>query len=137
MDNNWDFKGWAIHYGIMYEDGHIIDPHCFDHQDGQIVPMCYNNEHNSLESVLGDILLEAREEGVYCYGYFKTEGTREENNRINDIKRLVQEGDMKDLSIRANNVKNEGKHVTYANIREVSLCLISISPRTQIEVIQI
>lgn len=137
MDNNWDFKGWVVCYEVLYEDGYIIDPHCFDHQDGQIVPMCYNNDHKSIESVLGNILLEAREEGVYCYGYFKAEGTREEIIKVNNIKQLVQKGDMKDLSLFANNIKKEGNHVKYANIREVSLCLISASPRIQIEVIQI
>jgi hypothetical protein len=137
MDNNWDFKGWVVHYGVMYEDGRIINKHCFDHQDGQIVPMCYNNEHKSIESVLGNILLEAREEGVYCYGYFKKEGTLKEILNVDMAKNLVREGDLKDLSLFANNVKSQGKFVTYANIREVSLCLRSASPRTQSEVIQI
>lgn len=135
MDNNWDFKGWVVRYGDMYEDGHIIDPHCFDHQDGQIVPMCYYTEYN-YSSVIGDILLEAREEGVYCYGYFKKEESLEEINRVNNIKQAVQEGDIKDLSLFANIIKKEGNHVKYANIRKVSLCFISASPRTQIEVIQ-
>jgi hypothetical protein len=82
--------------------------------------------------VLGHALLENREDGVFAYGSFNdtAEGQR--------AKSLVRHGDIKQLSIYANGLKQtpDGS-VMHGNIREVSLVLAGANPGAYIQTLDI
>ncbi len=75
MDEKYDIEGWATKCNIQCADGRTIMPNAFQGQDGQVVPLVWNHDHNNPENVLGHALLENRPEGVYAYAKFNdTEG---------------------------------------------------------------
>ena len=117
-----DFSGWATRNDIRCSDGRIIRRDAFKHNDGETVPLVWNHRHNEPEEVLGHALLENRPEGVYAYCAFNdTESGK-------NAKLLVQHGDITQLSIYANKLKQQGKNVIHGAIREVSLVLAGANP---------
>ena len=122
-----DFCGWATKANLRCSDGRIIMKDAFKHNDGETVPLVWNHQHNDPNEVLGHALLENREEGVYAYCSFNdTESGR-------TAKLLVQHGDVKALSIYANQLKQNMSNVLHGNIREVSLVLAGANPGAFIE----
>jgi hypothetical protein len=75
-----DFSGWASKYGLRCSDGRTILEGAFEHQDWQRIPLVWQHGHASPENVLGHVILEHRDEGPYCYGYFNktTQGQERE-----------------------------------------------------------
>jgi hypothetical protein len=65
-----DFSGWATKAGLKCSDGRTIMPEAFKHQDQVTVPLVWQHGHDSPDNVLGHAILEARDEGVYAYGFF-------------------------------------------------------------------
>jgi len=117
-----DFSGWATKAGLKCSDGRIIMRDAFKHNDGKTVPLVWNHQHNDPNEVLGHALLENREEGVYAYCKFNdTESGR-------TAKLLVQHGDVNQLSIYANKLKQNMSNVLHGDIREVSLVLAGANP---------
>ena len=118
----YDFSGWATRNDLECSDGRIIRRDAFKHNDGDKVPLVWNHRHNEPEEVLGHALLENRPEGVYAYCTFNdTESGK-------NAKLLVQHGDITQLSIYANKLKQQGKNVIHGAIREVSLVLAGANP---------
>ena len=115
--NTYDFSGWVTKANIRCSDGRTIMRDAFAHNDGQIVPLVWNHQHNGPDYVLGQVLLENRTEGVYGYGKFN------ETEAGKTAKLLVQHGDVDSLSIYANQLKESMSNVIHGNIREVSLVL--------------
>lgn len=115
--NTYDFSGWVTKANIRCSDGRTIMRDAFAHNDGQIVPLVWNHQHNGPDYVLGQVLLENRTEGVYGYGKFN------ETEAGKTAKLLVQHGDVDALSIYANQLKESMSNVIHGNIREVSLVL--------------
>lgn len=127
MMTNCDFHGWATKCGIKCSDGRTIMKDAFKHNDGAIVPIVWNHQHNSVNEVLGHALLENREDGVYTYGKFNdTESGK-------TAKLLVQHGDINALSIYANELKEHMYNVMHGNIRELSLVLAGANPGASIQ----
>ena len=93
-------------------DGRTIRKNAFIDNDGREVPLVWNQQHNSPEDVLGHALLEDREDGVYAYCTFNDT----EYGKL--AKKLVQHGDIRSLSIYANNLKQIGNDVIHGVIRE-------------------
>lgn len=118
----YDFSGWATRNDLMCSDGRIIRKDAFRANDGDTVPLVWNHAHNNPENVLGHALLQNRDEGVYAYCTF--------NDTPNGIhaKKSVQHGDVRSLSIFANQLKQSGPDVIHGNIREVSLVLAGANP---------
>lgn len=117
-----DFSGWATRNNLKCSDGRTILKDAFKHNDGQTVPLVWNHQHNDPLNVLGHALLENREEGVYAYCTFNdTEAGR-------NAKLLVEHGDVNQLSIYANQLKQQGGNVLHGAIREVSLVLAGANP---------
>src|SRR3954466_8379165 len=110
-----DFGGYATKAGLKCTDGRIIRPDAFQHMDGQVVPLIWQHGHTAADNVLGHARLEAREDGVYAYGFFN-----QTKNGIHS-KGMVQHGDIKALSIWANQLKENNRVVSHGSIREVSL----------------
>lgn len=131
MDNldkqNYDFAGWATRVNLECSDGRIIRKNAFEHCDGLTVPLCWNHAHNNPDEILGHALLESRDEGVYAYGKFN------DTDAGQNAKLLVQHGDITQLSIYANKLKQQGPNVVHGMIREVSLVIAGANPGAYIE----
>lgn len=119
---NYDFSGWATRNDLVCSDGRTIRKDAFKHCDGKTVPLVWNHNHSDPDNVLGHALLENRNEGVYAYCSF--------NNTENakNIKEAVRHGDVRSLSIFANQLKQAGSDVIHGAIREVSLVLAGANP---------
>lgn len=110
-----DFSGWATRNDLKCSDGRVIRHNAFKENDGIQVPLVWNHQHNDPRNVLGHAWLENREEGVYTYGFFNDT----ESGEIG--KALVKHGDIKALSIYANQLRQNGFDVIHGCICEVSL----------------
>ena len=117
MDNDFDFGGWATRANLLCSDGRIIRENAFEECDGKKVPLVWNHQHNDPDAVLGYALLENRGDGVYAYGKFN------DTDAGQNAKLLVRHGDIDQLSIYANKLKQQGRDVIHGVIREVSLVL--------------
>lgn len=74
----YDFSGWATRNNLKCSDGRTIRQDAFKDNDGQVVPLVWNHQHNDPLNVLGHALLENRKEGVYAYCSFNdTENAQE------------------------------------------------------------
>lgn len=129
MGCKFDFSGWATRNDLQCSDGRIIRKDAFKHCDGQTVPLVWNHQHNSPDEVLGHALLENRDEGVYAYCTFN------DTESGQNAKLLVKHGDVNQLSIYANKLKQQGCNVIHGAIREVSLVLAGANPGAYIETI--
>lgn len=118
----YDFKGWASKNNLLCTDGRVIMEDAFKHNDGTIVPLVWNHQHDAPEKILGHALLQNRPEGVLTYGLFNnTESGK-------TAKLLVKHGDIVALSIMANRLKQDGNKVLHGDIKEVSLVLAGANP---------
>lgn len=125
----WDFSGWATRNDLHCSDGRTIRRDAFKDCDGKTVPIFWNHQHDSVDNVLGHGLLENRPEGVYFYGAF--------NNDEEGVKarKRVQHGDIRSLSIMANQLKQIGSDVIHGIIREVSLVPAGANPGAFIDTV--
>lgn len=112
-----DFSGWATRNDLLCTDGRTIRKDAFKAQDGQVVPLVWNHNHNDPNNILGHAQLENRDEGVYAYCTFN------DSESGKTAKELVKHGDISSLSIFANQLKQSGGDVLHGVIREVSLVL--------------
>jgi hypothetical protein len=122
-----DFSGYATKAGLECSDGRTIMVDAFKHQDTVTVPLVWQHTHSEPSNVLGHAILENREDGVYTYGYFN------DTDQAKHAKTLVQHGDIKSLSIYANQLTEKGKRVLHGFIREVSLVLSGANPGALID----
>ena len=123
----YDFSGWATRNDLLCGDGRTIRKNAFKDNDGVTVPLIWNHEHNDPNAVLGHALLENRDSGVYAYGVFN------DTEQGQHAKALVQNGDVRSLSIWANKLKQIGNDVVHGNIRELSLVLAGANPGAYID----
>ncbi|MFL6416843.1 MAG: HK97 family phage prohead protease [Bryobacteraceae bacterium] len=126
-----DFSGWATKAGLKCTDGRTIMPEAFKHQDKMTVPLVWQHGHNDPSNVLGHAVLEARDEGVYTYGFFNQTQSGQQ------AKALVQHGDITTLSIYANKLIERSKQVFHGVIHEVSLVLSGANPGALIDNVSI
>lgn len=124
-DKNVDFSAIATKYGVKCADGLTIEQGAFAHQDGQTVPMVYMHNHNDINNVIGHCILHEEPEGVRLYGYLNEDVEAGKN-----AKKLIQHGDIKAVSIYANQLTKTPSRtiVTHGNIKEVSLVLSGANP---------
>lgn len=125
--SNYDFSGWATRNDLLCGDGRTIRRNAFKDNDGVVVPLVWNHQHNDPNAVLGHALLENRDSGVYAYGTFN------DSDQGRQAKALVQNGDVRSLSIWANQLKQIGNDVIHGNIRELSLVLAGANPGAYID----
>lgn len=125
--SNYDFCGWVTKNDLKCADGKVIRHGAFRSNNGRIVPLVYQHNHSDITNVLGKVLLENRDDGVYGYGLFnETPGGQH-------AKTSVMHGDLTSMSIWANNLQQIGPDVTHGVIREVSLVLAGANPGAFIE----
>lgn len=124
---NYDFSGWATRNDLLCGDGRTIRKNAFKNNDGCEVPLIWNHEHNDPNAVLGHAILENRDDGVYAYGVFN------DTDQGQTAKKLVMNGDVRSLSIWANQLKQIGNDVVHGNIRELSLVLAGANPGAYVD----
>lgn len=122
MERNYDFSGWASRNDLKCSDGRTIRRDAFKDNDGAIVPLVWNHDHNDPDNVLGHALLENREQGMYTYGYLNN------TDKANTARELLKHGDIVSLSIYANKLKQNGGDVLHGDIKEVSVVLAGANP---------
>lgn len=117
-----DFTGWATRANMRCSDGRVIMKDAFKECDGKQVPLVWNHCHNDPNNVLGKAILHNEEGGVRAECYFNNSESGQ------TAKELVEHGDINQLSIHANQLKEQGKNVLHGIIREVSLVLAGANP---------
>jgi HK97 family phage prohead protease len=122
-----DFGGYATRSDVLCTDGRIILPDAFKEDDGQIVPLVYNHDRTDPTNILGYAKLENRPDGVYAHAHFN------DTAHGQHAKKAVQHGDIKFLSIFANQLVERAKKVIKGNIREVSLVVAGANPGAVID----
>lgn len=125
------FSGWATRNDLLCADGRTIRKNAFKSQDGQTVPLVWNHNHSAADNVLGHALLENRDEGVYAYCTFN------DSEAGKAAKEAVRHGDVRSLSIMANNLKQTGGDVIHGVIREVSLVFAGANPGAFIDSVMV
>lgn len=126
---NYDFAGWVTKNDIRCSDGVTIKHDAFRENDGQRVPLVWNHDYTTPENVLGHVVLQNRENGVYGYGHFN------DNAEAQKAKKIVQHGDISSMSIGARKIKRNGNDVVQGSIYEVSLVYASANPGAMIETV--
>jgi HK97 family phage prohead protease len=133
-----DFSGYATRTNTRCSDGRTILEGAFAGNDGAIVPLVWQHGHDDAENVLGHVKLENRSDGVYCHAFFN------QTAKGQHAKEMVRHGDVKFLSIFANQLKEQIKDkvqnlrdVVHGNIREVSLVLAGANPGAFIDAVNI
>lgn len=122
-----DFGGWATKNDLLCADGRTIRRDAFKDNDGSTVPLVWQHNHDDPTRVIGHAMLENRSEGVYAYCSFN-------NSELGQhVKELVSHGDVRSLSIYANQLKQRGGDVIHGIIREVSVVLAGANPGAVIE----
>ena len=127
MDTTYDFSGWATRANMKCSDGRTIMKDAFVDNDGATVPLVWNHQHKDPFNVLGHALLKNMDEGVYAYCKFNDS----EAGRMG--REMVRNGDINQLSIYANQLKQQGGNVIHGAIREVSLVLAGANPGAYID----
>lgn len=122
-----DFSGWVTKAGLKCSDGRTIMPDAFKHQDKTQVPLVWQHGHKDPENVLGHVILENRDEGVYGYGFFN------KSQKAKHSAELLEHKDISSMSIWANDLIERAKRVLHGAIREVSLVLSGANPGALIE----
>ena len=122
-----DFSGYASRNDLTCGDGRVIRKNAFADNDGCTVPLVWNHDHKNQKAVIGHALLENRTDGVYAYGTFN------DSEEGKHAKMLVQNGDVRSLSIWANQLKQVGSDVIHGNIRELSLVLAGANPGAYVD----
>lgn len=126
-----DFSGYVTKAGLKCSDGRTITPEAFKDMDGLTVPLVWQHGHNDPGNVLGHTVLEARNDGVYGYGFFN------DTAQGKNAKTLVEHKDITKLSIYANSLLEKQKKVLHGVIREVSLVLAGANPGAEIDYVQV
>lgn len=110
----YDFSCWLIRYDRVSIRNLTYQKDCLINSCGRIIPLLYNHNHNDPTSVLGHVILENRDDGIYIYGTLYDIAERKiiEDNIWN-----------KDVFVSpyVNQVQFDGKHVISGVVREVSL----------------
>lgn len=122
-----DFSGYASRANVQCSDGRTIMPGAFKDADGTTVPLVWQHGHSAIDNVLGHAELENRSDGLYAYGYFN------DSNSGQNAKHAVEHGDVKSLSIYANQLQQDGGNVQHGVVREVSLVLAGANPEARID----
>lgn len=129
---NYDFAGRATCANVLCSDGRTILPDAFKHQDGEIVPLIWNHQHNDVFGVLGSALLHSRNGDMYAYCAFNDT----EQGQV--AREVVRHGDTPSLSICANQLRhNDKRGVMHGVIREVSLVIAGANPKARIDSVRL
>ena len=131
MQKKADFAGWVTKNDIRCSDGVTIRHDAFLQSDGAQVPIVWQHDYSSPSNVLGYMILQHRDQGVYGYGYLN------DTEHAQDTRVLLQHGDLNAMSIGARGIRKNGNDVIHGEIYEVSLVLKGANPGALIEHVMI
>jgi len=131
MSKKFDFSGYVTKYNIRCSDGRTIKPNAFKHQDGAKIPLVWQHFKKDPSNVLGHVILEHRDDGVYGYATFN------DTPSAQNAKALVKHKDIEALSIHANQLRQVVSDVLHGVIREASLVMAGANPGAHIDNIAI
>lgn len=126
-----DFAGWVTKNDIRCSDGVTIRHDAFRQSNGAQVPIVWQHDYSSPSNVLGYMILQHRDEGVYGYGYLN------DTDHAQDTRTLLKHGDLNAMSIGARGIRKNGNDVIHGEIYEVSLVLKGANPGAVIEHVMI
>lgn len=127
----YDFSGYATKNDLTCGDGRIIRRDAFKDCDGTTVPLVWHHVHNDPMNVLGHADLENRADGVYARCSFNN------TPQAQSAREAVKHGDVTQMSIYANKLRQQGNNVIHGVIREVSLVLAGANPGAKIDPLSI
>ena len=127
----YDFCGWATKNDFKCSDGVTIKRDAFARNDGQIVPLVWQHNHDDIEDYLGHALLRNRKEGVYFYASLNN------TERADVARELLRHGDITSVSIFAKKLKEVNKNILHGDIKELSLVMAGANPGAKIEHVMI
>jgi HK97 family phage prohead protease len=122
-----DFSGYVTKYNMQCTDGRTIQAHAFKHNDGAQIPLVWQHQHDDPMNVMGHLVLEHRDDGVYARGYFNS------TERAQHLNSAVKHKDITKMSIYANRLKERGPVVTHGDIKEGSLVMAGANPGAVID----
>lgn len=128
MAKVYDFGGYCTKDDVLCNDGTVMRKGCFAHNDGDTVSLFYKHNHNNKRDLIGNALLELRDDGVYAYGSL--------NPKHPDcalVKSQIEHGDLVALSIFANHLQRRGNDIFHGDIKEVSLVPSGADPTAVID----
>jgi len=131
LRNKADFAGWVTKNDIQCTDGVTIRHDAFLQNDGAQVPIVWQHDYSSPSNVLGYMILQHRDQGVYGYGYLN------DTEHAQDMRVLLKHGDVNAMSIGARGIRKNGNDVVHGEIYEVSLVLKGANPGALIEHVMI
>lgn len=126
-----DFAGWVTKNDIRCSDGVTIRHDAFRQSNGAQVPIVWQHDYSSPSNVLGYMILQHRDEGVYGYGHLN------DTDHAQDTRTLLKHGDLNAMSIGARGIRKNGNDVIHGEIYEVSLVLKGANPGAVIEHVMI
>jgi hypothetical protein len=106
-----DFGGYATKVGLKCTDGRTITSDAFAHMDGQKI--------------------HRPKDGTYAYCFFN------DTPSAKNSKLLVEHGDIKSLSIYANQIREKNKQVLHGDLCEVSLVLKGANKGAKIDYVRV
>ena len=127
MQKKPDFAGWVTKNDIRCSDGVTIRHDAFRQNNGSQVPIVWQHDYSSPSNVLGYMILQHRDQGVYGYGYLN------DTDHAEDTRVLLKHGDLNAMSIGARGIRKNGNDVIHGEIYEVSLVLKGANPGAVIE----
>lgn len=117
-----DFHCWVIKYDKVCIQGKLYQKDSLKGCDGTVVPLLWNHQHDDPTWVLGQALLENRDEGVY--GYFNLYSTPSKgmiDNMINHFGSVSTSPCVLQVTVK-------GDCVVKGRIAEVSLTPARVDP---------
>lgn len=130
-NNKYHFSGYVTKNDITCSDGRRIKANAFVDQNGTDVPLVWNHQRNDPTNIIGKVHLENRPDGVYGYGTFN------DTPKGQTSKALVEQGNITNMSIYANQLMEKSKNVMHGRIQEVSLVLAGANPGAVIDNVSI
>lgn len=118
MAKLYDFGGYCTRNDVQCTDGTIIRKGCFAHNDGDTVSLFYHHNHKNKRDLVGNALLEMRDDGMYAYGSLNPK-----HPDFDLVKSQIEHGDLPALSIFANHLQRRGNDIYHGDIKEVSLVI--------------
>lgn len=118
----YDFSGYVTRADVKCSDGRTIMKGAFSDCNGAIVPLVWNHLRSDPTNVLGKVTLEHRADGVYGYCQFNN------TEKAQTARELVKHGDIRAMSIYANDLTQRGHMVEHGSIKEVSLVVAGANP---------
>lgn len=118
MAKLYDFGGYCTRNDVQCTDGTVIRKGCFAHNDGDTVSLFYHHNHKNKRDLVGNALLEMRDDGMYAYGSLNPK-----HPDFELVKSQIEHGDLPALSIFANHLQRRGNDIYHGDIKEVSLVI--------------